>query len=236
MVCQMAMDDISLLAERGLTLMPDEIVRLNAVGLRVASNPACADIVAAPRKGWAGAVAIHQPTVQADVWLEESAQRWFDGDVFASACAFAYAHGRERGFFSRAELQDRESALIEIGKWNAALAVTGEELKAAYDYAVNGNDASAGEHAATKPGADGRAKPSMLDDIYDMLCEASACGLSRQDCEAVSWTELSAILLKWHRNAGGAKDRSTARAHGEYILTLAEITKAAEKRKGSTNG
>jgi hypothetical protein len=31
-------------------------------------------------------------------------------------------------------------------------------------------------------------------------------------------------------------DRITARAHGEYILTLAEITKAAEKRKESANG
>jgi hypothetical protein len=236
MVCQMAMDDIGLLAERGIAVTPEEIIRLNAVGLRVASNPSCADVVAAPRIGWAGAVAIHQPTVQADVWLEESAKRWFDGDVFASACAFAYAHGRDRGFFSRPVMQDRESALIEIGKWNAALAVTGEELKAAYDYAVSGNDAAAGEVAATKPAADGGAKPSVLDDIYDMLCEASACGLSRADCESVSWTELSAILLKWHRNAGGSMDRITARAHGEYIMTLAEITKAAELRKGAVNG
>ena len=236
MVCQMAMDDIGLLAERGLTLMPDEIIRLNAIGLRVVSNPTCADVVAAPRIGWAGAVAIHQPTVQADVWLDTCAKRWFDGDVFASACAFAYAHGRERGFFSRPEMQDRESALSEIGEWNAALAVTGEELKAAYDYAVIGNDHAAGELAATKPGAAAAAKPSVLDDIYNMLCEASACGLSRQDCEAVAWTELSAILLKWHRNDGAEMDRSTARAHGEYILTLGEITKAAQQRKKAANG
>lgn len=236
MVCQMAMDDIGLLAERGLTVMPDEIIRLNAIGLRVVSNPACADVVAAPRIGWAGDIAVHQPTVQADVWIETYAQRWFDGDVFASACAFAYAHGRISGFFKRPEMQGRESALAAIGEWNATLAITGDELKAAYDYAVSGNDAAAGEHAATKPGKDGSAKPSVLDDIYDMLCEASACGLSREDCEAVSWTELTAILLKWHRNAGGAMDRSTARAHGEYILTLAEITKAAEKRKEAANG
>lgn len=236
MVCQMAMDDIGLLSERGLTLMPEEIIRLNAIGLRVVANPACADVVAAPRIGWAGDIAVHQPTVQADVWIETYAQRWFDGDVFASACAFAYAHGRVRGFFSRPEMQARESALAAIGEWNAGLAVTGDELKAAYDYAVSGNDAAACEVAAVKPGAGSGAKPTPLDDIYDMLCEASACGLTREDCEAVSWTELTAILLKWHRNKGDAMERSTAQAHGEYILTLAEITKSAEKRKEAANG
>jgi hypothetical protein len=238
MVSEMAMADIAALEERGLLLTPHEIIRLNAIALRAATGPRAADLTAAPRVGWAGDVAIRQPTVAAEIWLETEAARWFSGDTFDSATLYAYAHCDIPGFFQREALRTRQGAEAEIAAWNATLNATGEQLDAALRYAIFGGDPAEGESAATKHPA----ASSVLENLHGILADvvASGAGLSPEAWGAYTTSALCAILVKWRRNGGDPADHSdNLRAHAEYALTLAEIRRAAEERaskKGTDNG
>lgn len=70
MVSQMAKDDIDSLRDEGLDLTVDEIVRINAFGLRVERGAESAELYNLPRAAILGDVVFHEPTIGSDIWLK----------------------------------------------------------------------------------------------------------------------------------------------------------------------
>lgn len=79
MISRMAMEDIEALRADGIDVPPREVVRLNALGLRVERGPESADLFAAPRVAFVGDVVIREPSLGAEMWLRQALDA-FDGD------------------------------------------------------------------------------------------------------------------------------------------------------------
>ena len=79
MISKMAMADIEALRADGIDVPPREVVRLNALGLRVERGPESADLFAAPRVAFVGDVVIREPSLGAEMWLRQALDA-FDGD------------------------------------------------------------------------------------------------------------------------------------------------------------
>ena len=79
MISRMAMEDIEALRADGIDVPPREVVRLNALGLRVERGPYSAELSAAPRVAFVGGCVLREPTLGAEMWLRQTFDA-FDGD------------------------------------------------------------------------------------------------------------------------------------------------------------
>lgn len=228
MLSQMAIDDMDELREQGACLTPEDIIRLNELGLRVERGGTASDVIACPRIGWAGDTPIHEPTLASESWCDSYAQRWYadDPDNFAACVLFACAHAVDRGFFQRPEMRDRDSVTREIRAWREALPVTGDQLKVALEYALLGCHPGADIHPApAKP--DGR-KPCADSATASMEAEviAAGLGLSRDDIGTLTSSAVYALIVRYHRNHGCSGKEAKMAAVADYVRTLSEIKKA----------
>lgn len=71
MTSAMARDDIEALKDDGIDLTVDEIVRINAFGLRVERGAESAELYNLPRAAILGDVVFHEPTIGSDIWLKQ---------------------------------------------------------------------------------------------------------------------------------------------------------------------
>lgn len=71
MTSTMARDDIEDLKDKGFDLTVDEIVRINAFGLRVERGAESAELYNLPRASILGDVVFHEPTIGTDIWLKQ---------------------------------------------------------------------------------------------------------------------------------------------------------------------
>lgn len=69
MVSKMAISDIEALKEDGIELTPQEIIRLNAFGLKVERNTESSEYSVPPRVSILGDVAFHEPTIGSEIWM-----------------------------------------------------------------------------------------------------------------------------------------------------------------------
>lgn len=78
-----------------------------------------------------GGVDLYETTVQARLWLEKYASKWWGDDdtMDVLATAWALAHGRTPGVFSA--MTNENKAQIAIGLWAASLPVTIAQLREA---------------------------------------------------------------------------------------------------------
>ena len=79
MISKMAMADIEALRADGSDVPPREVVRLNALGLRVERGPESAEMFAAPRVAFVGDVVIREPSLGTEMWMRQVLDT-FDGD------------------------------------------------------------------------------------------------------------------------------------------------------------
>lgn len=71
MVSKMAIGDIEALKDDGIELTPEEIVRLNAFGLKVERNFDSSEYFVLPRVALIGDVVLHEPTIGSEIWIEQ---------------------------------------------------------------------------------------------------------------------------------------------------------------------
>ena len=73
MISKMAMEDIDSLADEGIKLTPQEIIRLNAFGLKVERATDAAERYALPRVAMLGKLTLRQPTIGSEIFLQKAA-------------------------------------------------------------------------------------------------------------------------------------------------------------------
>lgn len=79
MVSKMAIGDIEALKDDGIELTPEEIIRLNAFGLKVERNTDSSEYFVLPRVSLLGDVVFHEPTIGSEIWLGQ-VSKCFDMD------------------------------------------------------------------------------------------------------------------------------------------------------------
>jgi hypothetical protein len=79
MVSKMALDDIEALREEGIEVTPEEIIRLNAFGLKVERNTDSSEYNVMPRVSILGDVVFYEPTIGSEIWFN-NVSKVFDLD------------------------------------------------------------------------------------------------------------------------------------------------------------
>lgn len=134
----MAREDIELLQSQGITLTIEQIVILNALGLRAECGAEAADLIQAPRVGWAGDTPLYEPTIAAQRWLDEFGLHWWHGQSSIIATAWACAHCMAPRFFADKTNERNVRRLIE--QWQDNLDCTVGQLTIALNYVLEGCD------------------------------------------------------------------------------------------------
>lgn len=225
MVSHLAESDIATLEARfGRIAFPDAL-RLNGLGLLVERAADTADVVEAPRVAWAGSAAFREPTVQASLWFDECACRWWSGKGLFCARAWSCAHAYIPEFFL--PYQDEKAARRAISSWRVTIPCTDAQIAAALRYAVFGE--------ADPEAPDPAAEPVRGCPVTAMVNRAVAAGLgiSYERLLAMPFRRIMDILIRWSRNMAAASgtldpEAITARVHdsacANYFRALDEIT------------
>ena len=79
MVSPTAIADIKTAISSGVNLKPEEIIRLNALGLRYDYSKSGADMRIMPRVAWLGDIAFREPTIGHEIWMYDASEL-FDFD------------------------------------------------------------------------------------------------------------------------------------------------------------
>ena len=73
MVSKLAEEDIEALIEEGCTIHPSDVIRLNALGLKIEKKPDFT-LSALPRIAVVGDVVLRQPTIAQDIFLDDATE------------------------------------------------------------------------------------------------------------------------------------------------------------------
>lgn len=234
MISQLAIDDLKRLRNEGLTPTDADVIRLNALALKV-TNGKETTAANAPRIGWAGDTPIYEPTIQAIYWSYEVAARLCDNEqTFDSLYAFACAHGRIPHFFDK--LVSPSDVLTAVEKWKSTLTATQAELTRAYLYAVRGDGAEAGEVAAIVEGGGERQKEKSDAEnfaaVEEVLQEAArSLNVAPGGLLTETMSRLGRLIYLENIKNGRQLKRLNAREHAEYLATFREIRERLMKEK-----
>ena len=243
MVSDFAIDEIEeALVAKGLTPTPRDIVRLNAIGLRLeaAQGRDVADCtyllprVAAVSK----TLFFRQPTVGHEIWLDQVSRFIKPGDYQSALAINAYALSRPQGDLP--DPDDPETFGKAVREFAATCRdLTRDQIYAAIRYVKYGSDPTANEHPASPKTNEGDDP-----DNYDMgecialgvLNEGRAVlwGITEADLRNMTTAELHAVIDRAYDFHQMKKGDSEDFWQGRFYATLDEI--AARLTKEKDNG
>ena len=223
------------LEREGHKLTPLDVLRLNAVGLRIESPAGEPSAVDCPSVAWAGDVPFHALTLAAADWLDVCAFPWWARDVGAmeKAIAYAYNQGRAAGAFDGAMLQ-RKTAEATISVWWRKLPCTQAEICAAVE-TIRCMDASL--DGAPVKGMD--KEPGAVRQLIADLVAATGIPADKWRGEALSfglqtyrsWARSQAAIM------GASVEESKKSAANAANALMFKLIGRIEKRKAAaTNG
>ena len=178
--------DIRQYAAKGVDFTPEDIVRLNALAVRVKlSQHPCQGVglprcVFMPRMSFFGReLVLREPTVAHELWLEEAA-RWID---VADERNFLFLHAFALSFLDPAKLPDafaprRVIKAVYTFAAKRLVRYTAEQLRNAVDYALFGADWTAGEAALPKGEGKGEGEENLNLNLKPSPLSLAAAGNS----------------------------------------------------------
>lgn len=154
MISQMAMEDLDDLIGKGLRPRPADVVRLNALGLRVQFTREGNDLGVLPRVAILGNLRFREPTIGHEIWLKE-VDHVFDLDKWETLVTVrAYSLSRDQAVLpdpADAKLCARE---VDAFRRKELVQYTPLQLAVALVYAETGNYSGVGERIAERESAD----------------------------------------------------------------------------------
>lgn len=247
MISETAISSIEELIAQGLQPTPRDVIRLNAIGLRLeaASSKRVQDstyllprVAQLSKTLW-----LRQPAIGHEIWLEK-VQRFIDPDDYKSSIAVqAFALSRDV-----ADLPDPDSPTAiktAVDTFTATCAnCTRDQIIAALRYATIGCDPTACEHPAYP---DGRTQSDQTTPGYQDWTECVAVGvlnegravlwgITEADMRRMTTQQLSDVIERakiYHKMATNSEEDIW---QGRYYATLDEITERLKKEQVKPNG
>lgn len=226
MISQLALGDIEEMASQGIVLTPEEVVRLNAFGLRVESAKNPDAVVNAPRCVELGGRIFREPTVQVLLWMKEVAGRLASNEESWNAMLlFACAHADEPGFFDRAEMREAATIEREVEGLLRSLPATQSQVLAALVYLRFGDAPDSGEAPP-----EGVKLHDVGDVLYSDLAEAAGLtGISLAELKTLVRRGLRQTLESAYISQGKRFSHSGVTELGDYIRVKREIVERHRK-------
>ena len=233
--------DYRQLTAQGVKFTPEDIVRLNALAVKVslsrnaASNAHLPRAAFLPRLGWwRGEIVLREPTVAHDLWLEQVSTYVDVYDERNFYFVHAYALSRPAENLPDAFRARRVIRKVFTYAAKRLALYTSDQLSAAVDYVLFGADWKTGEHGpepSTKhqaPSTNNQAPSTVL----GLIAESRAIRLPITLAEARQMTasELAETIIRAKAKDGKFDDdASYHQAMGEYVRARNEIRKRNEK-------
>ncbi len=229
MTSDLARADLEDLRAEGCEPTDDDVVRLHALGVRVATGPE-QSAVDAPRFAWAGGVLFHEPTVAAFEWYRKARDLAEDEATDDWLFAFACAHGRTLGVFEA--MRTRGEIEAALGAFMGGIHATRGEVVRALSVVTGCAEHVAAEKTDLEKEHE-RAEAARLDaeregfrHLEAVLRQAAAAtGLTFNDLMAQTPSRLCGMIHEHHALAGNRASRSNAKAYAEYLATLHAVAK-----------
>ncbi len=169
MISQMAMEDIDSLAEEGIKLTPQEIIRLNAFGLKVERGTDTAERFALPRVAVLGKLTLRQPTIGSEIWMSQASQVCETSSAETFLVLRLYSLSKDQS--QLVDPYDRDKLLEELTAMKEViLPFTYEQVTGALDYVVAGLNHFDGEKKSTR-----RRKDEEDDDNIEDFDDEYSC-------------------------------------------------------------
>ena len=239
MISVMAMRDIEAMTAEGLKISPRDIVRLNALGLKVERASRAAEFVAVPRLAFLGDVSFREPTIGDEEWLAVAGQSYNldnpETETLVVAACLSTRH---------ADLPDPRDVravgkLLKRFRKGPVCRYTRAQLAAALEYALYGNDATAGESA---PPCEERPRESEderepMPQWAGVLRDGIALRLGTlAELKQLTTSQLYALVQYTIECKHGGKlgDAAKSTPLGDYMRTLESVRSAATE--GKSNG
>lgn len=244
MVSQLAIEDIKALTDEGCTVSPEDVIRLNALALRIERQPDFR-FSTLPRVALCGDVRFVQPTIEQDIFLDNMLQLFSrdEGTVIALE-AYVLAHPEKD--WSKKSVFPRLFA-FKCARWiqKHLGKETATKVRAALDFVKYGMNPADGEYPVY-------VKDENFDKWYKesgaksaamrQFTEACACGIAPYAALKSTSPQLAAMIERaWYLKEHDISE-DEKKATAEYFATLSSIQEKAraerdERKKGEvTNG
>lgn len=236
MISPRAIEDLQDLVNEGLSPHLEDIIRLNALGLKLDSSKETT-FANAPRIAWAGDTALHQPTCQAELWMLDVGEAVADIKNVETFWWFASAHATIPGFFE--SLVDKDKIKKAVKNWYKSLTCTRDELRRAFHYVMYG-DESGGDVFPEETELKKQNKSNNAVDFrqlhYAELDEDFAeartkLGLTTKELLTMTRSRMVSMLFQYKIRNGYEIKADSATAFVDYITTLRAIRKHLKEEK-----
>lgn len=237
MISEMAMDDIEDMQAAGLKPTPRDIVRLNALGLRIEYASRSGDLYAMPRVAYLGKEVFREPTVAHGMWIDRVLEYVNDVDYSTNLAVKAFALSRMPEELPDAT--DRKKVIEAINGYCAGdlSKFTRDQIRCAVIFAIHGSSAIEWEYPAPNPYKDEAEEVDTFSDAPSSVyvgvlleCVAIGLGMSLRDYSqlTISQAKMVQTLAMYSKGVDPSK-RRVPEAQVNYYNTRDEIRKRLEK-------
>ena len=234
MVSDLFRKDYAALTAEGVRFTPDDIVRLNALALKVhlAAKPFVD--VHCRRVLFLEKFTLREPTIAHEIWLERVADYFDFGDNRIFRFVYAFALSREPDELPNALRPKRVVRKVFAFARKRLLSMTGAALADAIDYILFGADWTVGEaHSSLSKRPSGRAVFGPQSPVLGILVGSVARRLpiTLADAHKMTASELLAATLQADcRDGNYEPDDERHRALGDYIRAREEIRRRGRRQ------
>ena len=241
MISQTAIDSLDELVAKGLKPTPRDIIRLNAVGVKLEAAAAkratdstylLPRVAAVTKDLW-----FRQPTIGHEIWMEKVERFVGEGDYQSLLAIRAYALSRPPEKLSDPDDPGTIKAAVE--EFAATCKnLTRDQILAAVRYVTVGADHTAGETTA-RPQDDKNEDPDFSECIaLGVLNEGRAVlwGISEADMLRMTTQQLSDVIDRAKIYHKIESDSDEDFWQGRYYATLDEIASRLMQEKEAANG
>jgi hypothetical protein len=236
MISKTAKADIEDMWEAGLKPTFDDIIRLNALALEVERMRSGFALSHLPRVAFLGEVAFREPTIGADIWLDEASQLFAadKAETFMLLRAFSLSMPQDK----LPDPYDEKAVLAGVKEMSDRLAfATLRQMSAAIGYAVHGFEHDSCEvpvASAESSSDDGQTESVQSSYDIGLLREGMALRIgSAAEIRALPRREMREMILRavQSQTVQNVRKDAVSLAEDNYLRTLDAITERLEKAK-----
>lgn len=241
MVSKIAKSAVEKLKSEGLSPTFEDVVKLNALGLKVERGGLSYEFGSVPRVAFLGDYVFREPTVAKRIWIEE-ALSLLNGDYFNQVCLTAYALNCPS---NELPSLDRIGVLVaELAKFRdeVLLLYTDRQIMDAIEYALRGDSPSLDEEKETtgekEEKEDVSALPEKLVSVSrQLLQEALSYGIDDECKNDLTVPELEKVIALAAMHSGvDVMKGEHGQAVGAFYKALGKIRERLTKERDLSNG
>lgn len=244
MVSELAIEDIERIQREGGVVPPRDVIRLNALGLKITNDPRC-DIATLPRIAFFEGIEFKQPTVKQDMFLDD-AFRIYNGDEGTMLALEAYVLAHDSDDIDEKQLRHPKLFAAKVQMWIRMKLgkILATDLRRIIDYCLYGCDQTSNEFPIYMLDDKADAGDDMISGsqswVLHQYLSSASLGIDTIAALRATSPQLSAMIERAYIVRGMPITDYEKQATADYYRTLNEIRKRVlnkdEEKEVKKNG